>query len=469
MEPRSRIARVWDIHGRDVVAELVRREGHLLEASGSDARTFALDAFLSADPTRKKIYFQWMATRYLDRDNPDRLRVEDFPRLRATLSLFDRCKHLLPVSDRDIGRYRSEQSLFLTIAHLDRDADEDLIGLGQGKRQKFIERRNALTESEIVWNSDGWICAVPLTWEAARWWGKGARWCTSMDSRRDMYDRYCRTGSLFVLVDPEGGKVQISFAANEFRDSVDSDLDGTFFHRLPGGLGRRLFERVLSDPRDRKGLSLSARRIPASWFAAVGHPHLGSLLSVDLGSVTAEVLDAMIAPYSGDLRLAVADIAPVVAYRMSADPEERRASAAGFLASDEKDFPLHLVDGCDIGTNPAERTRLLLDYVESRDRALPARLMEADADWPRIFGSMTAAIPTLLPDVPPNLMRSAVEFAMGRWITALATRNHPEWLRRDVARMLDAVDWNEEAVSAASGVLAHHGFEPVSRHPSPGL
>src|SRR6478752_1802187 len=71
-----------------------------------------LSFLLSYDPTRNQSYTQWIVMRYLQ----DKLRLEDLPRVHESLELFSQAKGRLPVEQRDINKFQSEQELYDVLA-----------------------------------------------------------------------------------------------------------------------------------------------------------------------------------------------------------------------------------------------------------------------------------------------------------------------------------------------------------------
>ena len=79
-----------------------------------------------------------------------------------------------------------------------------------GKELKKEEQEKVYRETEFVYKDEetGFQIISPLTKESAQWWGKGTRWCTSADNDNMFWD-YAKDAPLFILLMPNGGKLQL--------------------------------------------------------------------------------------------------------------------------------------------------------------------------------------------------------------------------------------------------------------------
>lgn len=182
-----------------------------------------------ADPSPRKEYMDWICRVYCRGE----FLAEDVERVRNTLVLFHRWKHRLPSVERDIGRHRSEQSVWACVEKFDPLNIEDLEPEGRELRRR--ERAKALAESDVcdAEGMDGWILASPQTKFASVWWGRGTRWCTAM-ANGNHFGYYTKSGPLRVFVDPEGKKFQAHAATGSCCDSQDKRIDfANFVDRIP--------------------------------------------------------------------------------------------------------------------------------------------------------------------------------------------------------------------------------------------
>lgn len=188
-----------------------------------------MDVLAAADPSPRKEYMDWICRVYCK----GAFLAEDAERVRNTLVLFHRWKHRLSVVERDIGRHKSEQSVWECVERFDPSRTEDLEPEGRELRRQ--ERAKALAESEVCDEEgfDGWIAASPRTAYASRWWGRGTRWCTAM-KQGTHFQYYSKSGPLRVFVSPDGAKFQAHVATGSCCDEQDRRVDfAAFVKALP--------------------------------------------------------------------------------------------------------------------------------------------------------------------------------------------------------------------------------------------
>ena len=187
--------------------------------------------YRDADPTSNGSCTQWLIRLALAGDLP----AEDLPKARETLEMFLAHKRRLEGPQRDLGRHRSLGALWTVLAPL--AGVNEVSGKEEGRR----ERAAARAESEILLEHDGWIVAIPRTVRAAKWWGRGTRWCTAAD-QDDYFVHYNNQGPLVVFVRPDGGKFQFHAPSRQFMDAADNrttieavgDIRPVLKQRFPG-------------------------------------------------------------------------------------------------------------------------------------------------------------------------------------------------------------------------------------------
>jgi len=215
--------------------------GHLLaEAVGKDVSAEALELralpeaeiperlvrsiMEKADPTQAKTMTAWIVKQYA----ASKLWLEDTGTAHETLEMFDRYSPNLPIEQRDIGRYPDLASAWKAVLPFATEAKEKL----SGRAQKTMDRDKAYAESRILrQDDDGFTVAVPLTEFAAKWWGRGTRWCTSAE-KDNKFQHYHQKSPLIITVIPqlgEHGKFQIWASNNDlqFRDAADEEVSDT--------------------------------------------------------------------------------------------------------------------------------------------------------------------------------------------------------------------------------------------------
>jgi len=174
-----------------------------------------------ADPTVAKTMTGWLVRQYAERA----FRLEDLGTAYETLDMFHRYALRLPKGEQDLGRYPSLARVWEAVSPI-AEAEQDKLS---GKAQKALERDKAYGESRILrQDPDGFTVAVPLTEFAAKWWGRGTRWCTAAEKDNQFWE-YHKDAPLIVVVIPElkeKGKFQIWATEYDvqFMDATDEEV-----------------------------------------------------------------------------------------------------------------------------------------------------------------------------------------------------------------------------------------------------
>lgn len=194
----------------------------------NDADPF--EVLLEADPSSNGEYLDWICRIYYAGE----ILMEDRERVRNTLVLFHRWKRRLSEEERDIGRHKTEQSVWKAVERFDPSRVED--ANPEGRELRRIERAKALAESEVCESEslEGWVVASPRTAFASTWWGRGTRWCTATNKGSHVFMSYHSRGPLRVFVTPEGRKFQAHVASGACADELDRPVAfSAFVDRLP--------------------------------------------------------------------------------------------------------------------------------------------------------------------------------------------------------------------------------------------
>jgi hypothetical protein len=201
-----------------------------------------------ADPTQNKGMTAWLAGQYAQ----GKLRLEDLGTAHETLTMFRRYAQRLEPSQRDLGRYQNLAAVWDAVIRF-ANAEEQHIS---GKAQKALERDKAYAESRILrQDEDGFTIAVPLTEFAAKWWGKGTRWCTAAEKDNQFW-HYHKQAPLMVIVIPalgERAKFQmwVSKKRVEFMDAADRVISDNLIEA-----NWRRFKTVIQTALAQKGVAL---------------------------------------------------------------------------------------------------------------------------------------------------------------------------------------------------------------------
>jgi len=174
-----------------------------------------------ADPTQNKGMTAWLVGQYAQ----GRLRLEDLGTANETLTMFQRYAQRLEIGQRDLGQYQSLAAVWEAVIGF-ANAEEQQIS---SKAKKALDRDKAYAESRILrQDPDGFTVAVPLTEFAAKWWGKGTRWCTAAE-KDNAFVEYHQEAPLIVVLSPElkeKGKFQLWVTKNDvqFMDAADEPV-----------------------------------------------------------------------------------------------------------------------------------------------------------------------------------------------------------------------------------------------------
>jgi len=171
-----------------------------------------------ADPTVAKTMTGWLVKQYVQGG----LRLEDLGTASETLDMFQRYAYRLPKAQRDLGQYKSLAAVWDMVFPL-AEAEQSKF---TSKARKAMEKTRAYAESHILrQDEDGFSIAVPLTEFAAKWWGRGTRWCTA-SGKYNRFWEYHKVAPLIVFVIPElgaQGKFQMWATGSDFQfmDAAD--------------------------------------------------------------------------------------------------------------------------------------------------------------------------------------------------------------------------------------------------------
>lgn len=176
-----------------------------------------------ADPTHGK-YSEWLVIQLIksfktkDTTTADHLwdlltHKEDCYKIRELFEVYDKIKHKLPTEQRDINRLSYPQLVQLVTPHI---AEQEELS------KKELARKIKSEESvKLVDGLEGWTVIIPLTKQAARFYGAGTKWCTSARNDEDnMFDSYTKRGYLYMFM-KGNEKFQWWAATDAYSDAKD--------------------------------------------------------------------------------------------------------------------------------------------------------------------------------------------------------------------------------------------------------
>ena len=177
------------------------------------------------DPT-DGLYHAWLSTwrrRLWDargfRTGVDLYQLEE---VRAALARFHAIKDRLPVDQRDVGQYYTVDDLEAVVP----------TRIAQSRRRLESEslKDQAYGVSEILFRDGRWMVVRLKGFAAARFWGLGTCWCTTMAEHT--FWSYAAGGELLVFLTPHG-KYQLATRSQMFRDERDDPFDLKVFREAP--------------------------------------------------------------------------------------------------------------------------------------------------------------------------------------------------------------------------------------------
>ena len=165
-----------------------------------------------------KGFFNWLYN--LMKNN--KLKEEDFYKVKEYLRLFNKFINKIPKENRDINSYKSLPDLYAVIQQF--EGNDDAPTSKQDEQRQIKEK-----EVKKVFEDDEWLIMVPTTERASCLIGKGTQWCTAADNN-NMFDHYSEDGPLYVIVNKETNtKYQLHFESQQLMDETDRPISATHF------------------------------------------------------------------------------------------------------------------------------------------------------------------------------------------------------------------------------------------------
>jgi hypothetical protein len=204
-EIRPRLKNIAERLGTALLATSTKRERKPFKG---DALALVLK-LADGDPTVNQSRTQWLAQTYCREGG---FRLEDLGRAHKALTAFERMQPSLAVEHRQLERMKTLTELedivepFVQAEQKAKREREKIIVTGQAKKRQ--DRTKAHKESVILQGGDNLPSySVPITQFAAKWLGRGTRWCTAAD-KDNAFRAYNMEGPLVVIMMPDGRKFQ---------------------------------------------------------------------------------------------------------------------------------------------------------------------------------------------------------------------------------------------------------------------
>ena len=208
-----------------------------------------IDHFSSnADPSKNKQHTQWILGQYKKKN----IRQEDAPRIRDTLSNFDRYKSKL--EKKDINQYKTLSDVSSAVQpHLGTAAtrvEESQETISKG-RTLIHDNGKGLKVYRLEPTEDGKKASQEIYGGGHEIGGTHTSWCTAARSKDCMFDHYSEKSPLHVIHTPTGNVYQAhpetkqlmdakDDAVNEKKHSADINDISKGLDHVPNGWGLKL-------------------------------------------------------------------------------------------------------------------------------------------------------------------------------------------------------------------------------------
>lgn len=162
---------------------------------------------------------------------------------RGALDRFERLvsRQMISGNDADLNRFKSIAELIDFVYEYD---ENDIFRRTPGEWSKAI--KNAKNDIEKFYEDDMWFVVIPLSMDAACYWGSDTEWCTATRNEEDNYfNSYNEQGPLIILINKENGeKYQFHFESDSFMDKKDTKIQTPILKRIGAteGLAKAISE-----------------------------------------------------------------------------------------------------------------------------------------------------------------------------------------------------------------------------------
>ena len=206
----------------EIVFLLEDRIDFLRNKYENEITTDVFDRLLNADPTKKKIYLQWLIKNYINNTNKDRF-LEDLYKTKEDLVVFTKLKQQNKIQQKDINQIKYE-NLYDVIKPYVKD-------LTSGKQVKKQELEKIKSQIKVVYDGPEGKIVIPLTKKASCFLGRQTRWCTASTESENYFNYYNRKGKLYVILPKDGRKFQFHFQEMQLMDEQDKEVNFDLFDK----------------------------------------------------------------------------------------------------------------------------------------------------------------------------------------------------------------------------------------------
>lgn len=181
----------------------------------------------SNSPDKMGKYSKWLLKLY----KQGKLKIEDLYKFKESLQAFHTYRNQL--TKKDIMAYGDGNQLY--------DAVRQFIENPNQATSHSDAIRRIKQDVEKVYEDSDWLILIPKTEEAAKYYGKGTRWCTAA-TNNNMFQYYNEDGPLYININKKTNeKYQFHFESEQFMDSSDAMIVGVISDTIGLSVGAQQY------------------------------------------------------------------------------------------------------------------------------------------------------------------------------------------------------------------------------------
>lgn len=176
-----------------------------------------MDIDSTFDKTNDKMgkYWRWLLTMYR-RQIIDLSNEASLAELKEYLSLYSR--YSSKIVKKNIEQIKSIQELKSIVQPFIENPNQ---ATSKSQEIKNIKINDAIK----VYEDSDWVVIIPATIDAAIFYGKNTKWCTSSVKAANKFDTYNDLGNLYIFINKKNNKkYQYFFTGHELKDETNSDV-----------------------------------------------------------------------------------------------------------------------------------------------------------------------------------------------------------------------------------------------------
>lgn len=160
---------------------------------------------------RKGKYLDWLIKKAY-KTNPQRFE-EDVDKIAEDLQLFDKYQKKI---GKQITQIKDANELSILVKEFRAKKDAGEIDLSRSEIKKDVEK---------IYEDNSVIILSPKSEEAAKYYGKGTRWCTSAENN-NRFNQYNKQGPLYILLYKRipSEKYQFHFQSQQYMNASDEEI-----------------------------------------------------------------------------------------------------------------------------------------------------------------------------------------------------------------------------------------------------